>query len=154
MGDTRFVYGYIKSAFSKVFYNCKLELKVVENDRTSMINSFESKRNATPMISISSPESKPLSDEMPPLKYGTVKSELPSDPASNEWVTIHEPLAWAYAGKVPYMAASLMEFPVADPSDGLLDVSVVGKSGIMELLLATDGADEGKHFWNKNVSMV
>ena len=39
------------------------------------------------------------------------------------WVTFDKPLMYVFAGKGPHVARDFMQFPVAHPSDGFIDVA-------------------------------
>lgn len=80
---------------------------------------------------------------MPPLKFGTILDAIPSgsgpdiEPIEGSratgWTTINSPISSVYAGQMPYMADSLLMFPIAN-NDGSIVLSVLPVVKAMTLL--------------------
>lgn len=117
---------------------------------------------------------------MPPLRFGSVVSELgaeplpdfdvvdPSYPTSvagarssetstdnTAWLRVREPISTLYAGKIPYVARDLMQFPYALPGDGTLDVALqLQDGGRAGKLRAINGAETGHVVYDKAVAYL
>ncbi|CCM02386.1 uncharacterized protein FIBRA_04482 [Fibroporia radiculosa] len=65
-----------------------------------------------------------------------------------KWVSFDKPLIYVYAGKGPWVSRDLMQFPVALPDDGLIDIVVQEQSLPRRgLLRAMDGSGTGQPYW-------
>ncbi|THH05764.1 hypothetical protein EW145_g4558 [Phellinidium pouzarii] len=144
MGDMRFVVGYIQGVLKRKACPITLEIKPVETDKDKMVEEFRTRRRKQ--------EQKREQDDYP-LELD--KDALPvlrhteEDPDTKTgWITFDKPILYLYAGKSPYVARDLLQFPLAHASDGLIDIVVqelISRGGLLGLM---DGADKGKLFWN------
>ena len=125
MGSTRFVVGYVQGALSQKSHGCQLAMHVIESDKDSILQQAKCVRSIPPHEGTEP-------GEMPRLKFGTVNDDI--DFVAEGWKVIDGSLTFLYAGKLPYVAKELLQFPAAAP-DGLIDVTLQGpKPGRMNSL--------------------
>ncbi|EGN95964.1 hypothetical protein SERLA73DRAFT_185417 [Serpula lacrymans var. lacrymans S7.3] len=155
MGDSRFLYGYLRGVLSLKTCPVELSFRLVEDDKEKMARFAQENTGQKPC----DPSSSGVDDleELPPLRYlgGTEEG----------WTTYEKPFIWIYAGKGPYVSRSLMQFPVSLPDDGLIDIAVkevvslysfillnsclkMVKDNRAKLLKALDGAEDGVPYWS------
>lgn len=66
------------------------------------------------------------------------------DPPPNSWARLSAPVATLYAGKIPFVARDLMQFPYALPGDGTVDIALLlHEGGRAGKLRAINGAETG-----------
>jgi len=70
-----------------------------------------------------------------------------ADKVNDEWVKFDKPWLFFAAGKLPYVARNLNQFPLASPVDGLIDVAVQERTSRMKLLKSIDTGPTGQHFF-------
>ena len=135
MGSARFIYGFLTRLLFKVQYPCDLALKVEIGDRPGIKAHYQkelhNKASETSRRSACS-----QTKGLPPLCYGTVNENLPS-----EWELVpYDNLGSFYAGNMTYMTANAPVFPAALPNDGFFDlVSINGdmsRTSVLRSLLA------------------
>ncbi|KAI6045780.1 ATP-NAD kinase-like domain-containing protein [Pisolithus marmoratus] len=135
MGDLRFVLGFLRSVVT--LPTCKLELsiKLAEQDKVKMANAVRARR-ASASSEISAMSMSPSSGN-------------PHDPGSpgDIWIKYDKPCLWVYAGKGPYVSRSLMQFPVSQPDDGVIDITIQEIIPRKDLLAAMEGAEKGRCYW-------
>ena len=120
MGSARFTYGFLVRLLRKSVYPCDLAFKV-EIDGQADIRKHYLSQASNPPDSRSTDGTEQQLNGLPPLKYGTVRDDIPQD-----WEIISsDNLSSFYAGNMAYMAENSNFFPAALPSDGLLDVVTV-----------------------------
>ncbi|KAH9484246.1 Sphingoid long chain base kinase 4 [Psilocybe cubensis] len=147
MGDSRFLYGFLRGIIA--FKPCPVQLsyRLVESDKNKMAEFAHSKRAETTTISSSESQVSELESKvegaMPTLKY------LPDD--EDGWTTFDKPVLYVYAGKGPYVGRDFMAFPVSLPNDGLIDVAAMIKSTRGDMIASMDGAPEGVGYWLPNI---
>jgi len=113
MGDTRFIVGYLRASqytslvtchFDSIFHPlviarkaCPIELsmKVVEQDKSHMMNTLYARRAGSLPSSL---PSSPLSDDK---KYDSTQS------SHEEWTRFEKPLLWMFAGQGPFVTRSV-----------------------------------------------
>ncbi|KAH7921740.1 hypothetical protein BV22DRAFT_1176259 [Leucogyrophana mollusca] len=135
MGEFRFVIGYLWGVFTRRTCPVQLSMKVVEDDKSRMVSTLQSRRaNSTTIDSFG----------------GDDKHPDGPDGSTDEWVTFDKPILWFYAGQGPYVSRELMQFPVSLPDDGLIDISVQGVMNRRKLLDAMEGAEEGRTYWTNS----
>ncbi|KAH8116937.1 ATP-NAD kinase-like domain-containing protein [Phellopilus nigrolimitatus] len=146
MGDLRFVLGFIYYGVFKL-KTCPMTLaiKPVETDKDRMVEEFRAR--AEPY------RQERLQRELDEHQLRTGKDSLPllehtEEPSEDDgWITFDKPILYLYAGKSPYVARDLMQFPVAHPSDGLIDIVAQELTSRGDLFGAIDGAERGATFW-------
>lgn len=119
----------------------KIHMKVFESDKDKMINDLIVSRKETlrgihssgAMAGGETPvnpnvNDQSVSDNTDP--DGEVVSSLPpllykdEDPSVDGWTTFETPVMYMFAGKGPFVARDLMQFPVSHPDDGYIDVAI------------------------------
>ncbi|KDN53294.1 hypothetical protein K437DRAFT_289622 [Tilletiaria anomala UBC 951] len=75
--------------------------------------------------------------------------------AAAGWARVRHPISTLYAGKLPYVARDLMQFPYALPGDGTIDIALLlhagGRAGKLRTIA---GAETGAAIYDKAVSYV
>lgn len=158
MGSTRFVVGYVQGCISQREYACELALRIVEDDKAKMKATHQA---SLPRARTDYGDHRSFATDgdlsLPPLRFGTVSDPL-SSPSSDKnsvttngtassegWTVFDDPVAYVYAGNIPYMATDLLAFPIARP-DGLIDVAVYPREGRISMLNAMNGSEIGKPY--------
>ncbi|KAG1891068.1 ATP-NAD kinase-like domain-containing protein [Suillus subluteus] len=137
MGDIRFIVGYIRAIIARKSCPIELSMKVVDQDKSRMLDALHARR-AGESPSPSSPPSSLLSDDKKPDSASS---------SHDEWTRFKRPILWMYAGQGPFVSRALMQFPVSLADDGLIDISIQEITSRSALLRAMDGAEEGKTYW-------
>lgn len=153
MGSARFTYGLFARLLGKTVYPCDLAIKTEIADKPGikahyLANVSEHRRKVLKLASdstssISHHSSSDSSTGLPPLKYGTASSPLPTD-----WtLTPYPTLGNLYSGNMTIMAESTPFFPASVPSDGLLDlVTVDGTIGRLKTIASFIAIENGTFF--------
>ncbi|CAO1618746.1 unnamed protein product [Parajaminaea phylloscopi] len=72
--------------------------------------------------------------------------------SSESWARLSVPIATLYAGKIPFVARDLMQFPYALPGDGTIDIALIlHKGGRVGKLKAIHGAETGKVVYDRSM---
>ena len=109
-----------------------------------MADTFLSRKEKFGVVKLE--EGKPSSGALPALRH------LPDD--DEGWMTFEDPILFVYAGQGPYVGRDYMAFPVSEPDDGLIDISVMPVTSRGDILSAIDGAEKGSNFWFPSVSVL
>lgn len=149
MGGNRFIVGFIQRALAGPHYECEISMRVLEGDKEVLREEAKAKRpergnrsrSTPPILSVDCPEGKSDDERMPALRYGTIQDSIPSGPdlhsipnsRATGWTTLNAPISIFYAGTIPYLADSLLQFPVAN-KDGTIVVSILPVVSTMTLL--------------------
>jgi len=134
MGDTRFYLGFLYGLISNKPYPFKLFIKSAISDKKDLLALTRE------------PPSKEL------FKENLVES-LPADRYISEstsdtgWVSFDKPILYVYAGLQPYVARDLLQFPMAKPSDGYVDIAIQEVASRAALLSMVDEAGRGGQFY-------
>ena len=146
MGDARFTYGFLTRLLGKTVYPCDLAVKVEIPNKPAIKDHYRTELSNT--SSLASRRGQNLSTGLPPLKYGTVNSPLPSD-----WQLVpYDKLGNFYAGNMAYMAANSNFFPASLPNDGCLDlVTIDGDIPRMTSINMLLAIEKGTFFDNPEV---
>ncbi|PWN43340.1 hypothetical protein IE81DRAFT_322409 [Ceraceosorus guamensis] len=100
-----------------------------------------------------SQEALPVLDLQDPSWPHTVLPVLQGATTPTGWAKVDARISGLYAGKLPYVARDLMQFPYALPGDGLLDLALLlhdgGRAG---KLRAIDGAEKGQIIYDRALS--
>ncbi|EIN07333.1 hypothetical protein PUNSTDRAFT_144839 [Punctularia strigosozonata HHB-11173 SS5] len=150
MGDTRFIVGFLRGLLSMKPTPVTLSMKVVVQDKNEMVSALQSARahpttygdaSAPAAIGSDDAPARDANEVLPPLQYTTDEEG---------WTTFDKPLLFVYAGQAPYVGRDLMQFPVALPNDGLIDIAAQELTNRSDMLSAMDGAEMGETFWLKS----
>lgn len=137
MGDIRFTIGYICAIIARKSYPIELSIKVVDQDKSRMMDTLHARRAGESPNPSCFPSSL-LSDDKKPDSASS---------SHEEWIRFERPILWMYAGQGPFVSRALMQFPVSIADDGLIDISIQEIISRRALLRAMDGADEGRTYW-------
>jgi len=150
MGDSRFVYGFVKGLVQ--FKTCPVQLsyRLAEKNKQKMAEvvhartkELASKYQSLQPISASEGNH---TSSLPPLKH------LTND--EDGWTTFDDPILYVYAGKGPYVGRDLMAFPVSLPDDGLVDLAVMSRSSRIDTIGAIAGAKDGANYWYPKIEYM
>ena len=141
MGSARFTYGFLVRVLRKTVYPCELAVKVEIPAKSDIREHYQREMNS--YTTVQSQEQRTDSDNksLPLLKYGTVKSDLPTSftPIPGQ------KLGNFYAGNMALMAPSANFFPATLPSDGYLDLVTiegdVGRTAAIKSFLAVENGN-------------
>ncbi|RDA87444.1 hypothetical protein CP532_2799 [Ophiocordyceps camponoti-leonardi (nom. inval.)] len=118
MGSARFDVGVLTRVFRRKCYPCDLAVKVEVGDKDGVRAHF---RQQTASNSASPGLYENEGQGLPPLRYGTVRDELPPG-----WELIsHDKMGVFYCGNMAYMAPDVNFFPAALASDGCMDLVLI-----------------------------
>lgn len=125
LGNKRFDVGFVIRLLGKTVYPADVAVKVEIADKQEIRNEYARNRSSAAALAAKGHQDheseladEPLDEELPVLRYGTVRDELPAD-----WETVSMPtLGNFYAGNMAYMSADAPFFPCALPSDHLIDL--------------------------------
>lgn len=135
MGDLRFVLGFLRNVVTLPTCKMELSIKLVEQDKGKMADAVRARRADA-------------SSDIPAVPMSP-SSEIIYDPGSpgDTWIKYDKPCLWVYAGKGPYVSRSLMQFPVSQPDDGVIDIAIQEIIPRKDLLAAMEGAEKGRCYW-------
>ncbi|GJE90809.1 hypothetical protein PsYK624_069530 [Phanerochaete sordida] len=150
MGDSRFVYGYLRGLIRHRTCPVKVSIKVAQSDKDQMVRDLRAGEAAAAVRmqsakdtdgGVVSGDAEQPSGGLPPLKnpfgeYG-----------GDGWITFEKPVLYLFAGKGPLVARDLMQFPMSLPDDGYVDLVIQEKLTRKVMLQAMDGAEIGKTYW-------
>ena len=161
IGDARFTIGYLLGVL--INKPCAVHMDVVlgPHGTTSCAEMHERSVHASTNPSQGYPVLDPHTD-VHAIQYGSVVDALPLDdtpldpsqPAtpSSTWRRVQAVHSSIYAGKVPYVARTLMAFPYARPDDHLLDVLIQDqRMPAWRKILATTHGESGDHIFDQGM---
>ncbi|CAG7846122.1 Sphingoid long chain base kinase 4 {ECO:0000250/UniProtKB:Q12246} Short=LCB kinase 4 {ECO:0000250/UniProtKB:Q12246}; {ECO:0000250/UniProtKB:Q12246}; AltName: Full=Sphinganine kinase 4 {ECO:0000305} [Serendipita indica DSM 11827] len=139
MGDTRFVLGYLRGVVSKKICPVEIEYRLVQSDKVQMAASAKTSVHETHFH-----EDEDMHDENHKLPWHADDDE---PEGTDGWTKFEKPVMYYYAGGLPYVSRDLMQFPVANPSDGCIDLVIQSRAPRAIMLKATVGAEKGEAYW-------
>ncbi|KAI4594644.1 sphinganine kinase lcb4 [Pestalotiopsis sp. 9143b] len=157
MGPVRFDIGVGQRILTGKTWPAEVSVKTVIVDKNEIKSHYKQgrdqdysvRRRVIPAMGESAPGQADLGEGLPPLKYGTIKDEVPADWAT----TTYEKLGNFYCGNMGYMAPGTNFFPAALPNDGFMDVTAsngdISTMKYAELMLSIE---KGKHYDNPLLS--
>ncbi|KAI9509619.1 ATP-NAD kinase-like domain-containing protein [Russula earlei] len=137
MGSNRFVYGYLRGVMSRKAYPFAISIKTGMSQKGAMVDALQEYNNSAPHYDVPRVEEESTTD-LPPLKYVD---------EHDGWTSLDGPILFMYAGKGPLVSPELMQFPVAVPNDGMVDLVIQGRLSRSEMLKGFDGAEKGSIYW-------
>lgn len=157
MGDTRFVYGYLRGLIRHRSCPVKVSIKVAQSDKDQMVRDLRAGEAAAAQRMQSAQDSSAETNGggavqgtapaeqadagLPPLKYPF------GEYGGDGWITFEKPMLYLFAGKGPLVARDLMQFPMSLPDDGYVDLVIQEKLNRKVMVQAMDGAEIGKTYW-------
>ncbi|KAL3421157.1 Sphingoid long chain base kinase 5 [Phlyctema vagabunda] len=152
MRDVRFKIGFLTRILTQRVYPADIAVKIAIDTKSSILDHYEKellKSNPeNPQLNTSqvleSDSDNVNKDRLPPLKYGTIKDDVPSD-----WVTIPcDNLGILYCGNLAYVGANAKFFAAALPNDGMMDLLLLDGNLSRCTLLRTFGAVKNETFFD------
>jgi sphingosine kinase len=121
MGEARFTYGFLVRLLTKKRYPCDIAVKEEIVDKVAIKHHFaeQAKHKLDPDWE------QTRTKGLPPLKYGTIQSELPTSEQGWTPLQTYPTLGNFYSGNMCWMAGDAPFFPASLPSDGLLDLVTI-----------------------------
>ncbi|CAE6433423.1 unnamed protein product [Rhizoctonia solani] len=141
MGDARFVAGFLRGVVSNKPCAMTLSIKMANNDKAQMVETLH-KFKADPK-SATEPTSPVTEDQ----EYGISPRFDQEDVNGPGWFTFDKPVLYVYSGTMPYVSRDLMAFPVALPSDGMVDITVQELVPRPLMVKMISGGETGEQFW-------
>ncbi|KNE95122.1 hypothetical protein PSTG_11599 [Puccinia striiformis f. sp. tritici PST-78] len=170
LGPIRFVLGYLWGAIRNRQRKIRLDVQLIEKDKSTIENNFLQlrqnllKTNPESLIHEDQQQSELGTDSngLPTLKYGDIRSNLDSshndDPHgqnNGKWTRIETNIVSFYAGILPYMSRELLLFPAKVPGhDGSIDITLQHSNGVWDSLACLIGAETGGLFKNQNCEFM
>ncbi|KAI3618529.1 hypothetical protein CBS9595_002892 [Malassezia furfur] len=156
LGDLRFSLGYVVGAIRNKRCDVTIDVVLGERGTTSRPAMRERARSAVP------PTPPPARADLRALRYGSVldtlappaplRPDTPADGAAGAWRRIDEPVSTLYAGKMPYVARTLMAFPYASPADGAMEILLQTQaSSVVQKLASVVDGERGEHIGRPGV---
>lgn len=147
MGSARFTYGFIVRLLGKTTYPCDVAFKVEIGDKQEIKDHYIAYKNKKPQVRRTGDASGDGDGDrpsgLPPLKYGTVKDDIPKD-----WeIVSSDTMGTFYAGNMAIMSADTNFFPASLPNDGLMDMVMIdGTLSLPKVLSIMSAVDKGDFF--------
>lgn len=144
MGAARFTYGFLVRLLGKTTYPCDLAFKTEISDKQDIKEHYLAFKNKKPQLRpVNGADLNDRPTSLPPLKYGTIEDEIPSD-----WETLSsDTIGNFYAGNMAIMTADANFFPASLPNDGMIDVVTIdGTISRMRALSMMTAVENGGFF--------
>ncbi|KAA1100168.1 sphinganine kinase lcb4 [Puccinia graminis f. sp. tritici] len=169
LGPIRFVLGYLWGAIRNRQRKIRLDVQLVEKDKTEIERNFRLLRetikqessdpNRTPTLADDhQPAVEADSSGLPRLKYGDIRTKIDGSEDSNStcpWTTIETDIVSFYAGILPFMSRELLLFPAKIPGrDGTIDITLQHSDSVWKSLACLIGAETGGLFKNPNCEFM
>ncbi|KAH7340253.1 ATP-NAD kinase-like domain-containing protein [Rhizoctonia solani] len=140
MGDARFIAGFLRGVASNKPCAMTLSIKVANRDKAKMVETLqEFKAGPKPATSPTSALETPETTIAP--RY------VQEDVNGPDWFTFDKPVLYVYSGTMTYVSRDLMAFPVALPSDGMVDITVQELVPRPLMVKMISGGETGEQFW-------
>ena len=141
MGDSRFVYGYLRGLIRHRTCPVRVSIKVAQSDKDQMVKDLRAgeeaaahrmqsaaatdvaEANGTGEVASGDTPAEQIGPGLPPLKYPF------GEQTGDGWVVFEKPILYLYGGKGPLVARDLMQFPMSLPNDGYIDLVLQEKVG-------------------------
>jgi len=144
MGSNRFVYGYLRGILTRKAYRFAISVKTGVLEKGAMVEALREYTSSAPHFEVSQAEEE-TTTALPPLRYVD---------EHEGWTTFEGPILYMYAGKGPFVSRDLMQFPVAVPNDGMIDIVIQGRLSRLEMLKSFDGAEKGSAYWQDKAQYI
>ncbi|WFC97328.1 sphingosine kinase [Malassezia yamatoensis] len=158
IGDLRFSLGYVLGAMLNK--RCEIDIQVVLGESGSTDRGRMRQRALSDVPSTISKGGhaasarklrygsvhEPINPSEEPLELSHISEQQNGNSTSKSWRTVHERVSTLYAGKMPYVARSLMAFPYASPADGAMDILLQTQtSTFFQKIGSLIDGEEGNH---------
>jgi sphingosine kinase len=142
MGAARFTYGFLVRLIAQKTYPCDVAFKVEMDQKKDIKEHYLAYKNKKPELRPVGGGDQ-IGKGLPPLKYGTVDDEVPSD-----WEKVStDTIGNLYAGNMAIMSADVNFFPASLPCDGMIDLVMIdGRVGRMKSLSMMTAVENGQFF--------
>jgi len=137
MGSSRFTYGFLRGVLTRKAYQFSISVKTVMSEKEKMAEALQEYNSSAPHYDVP-PVEEGDATALPPLQYVDKQ---------DGWTTFEGPILHMYAGKGPFVSSDLMQFPVAMPNDGVVDIVIQGMISRVDMLKSYDGAETGALYW-------
>ena len=145
-------------------YPMKISLKISERDKHKMHETYQATMHNQDQDTEICWDDIPLSERLPPLKH--------SETDTDGWEDFDVPVLYFYGGLMPYVgryvfssastgcsrswsspySRDLLQWPLALPKEGLIDVAVQETASVLSLLRLIGSAPQGGSYWSDKVS--
>jgi len=134
MGETRFMYGFLKGLIANKPCPVQLEFLNPHQDKEKLLSSWQASHTGKVDLSAS-----PTPEEAPVLEAQQASEE--------NWIKFDKPWLYFSAGKLPYVARNLNQFPLALPTDGMIDVAIQESAPRMKIIKSIETGPSGQHLF-------
>ncbi|CUA68385.1 sphingosine kinase [Rhizoctonia solani] len=141
MGGARFIAGYLRGIINNKPCAMTLSIKMPNRDKSEMVQALhrfkaDPKLAAGPTLSVTENRESTITP-----------SYLQEDVDAPGWFTFDKPVLYVYSGTMSYVSSDLMAFPVALPSDGMVDITVQELVSRPLMVKMISGGETGEQFW-------
>ncbi|CAE6503488.1 unnamed protein product [Rhizoctonia solani] len=141
MGGARFIAGFLKGVVSNKPCAMTLSIKMANRDKAQMVEALHQfKADLNPATDPTSAVGENQENTIAP-RYAHEDVNTPG------WFTFDKPVLYVYAGTMAYVASDFMAFPVALPSDGMVDITVQEMVSRPLMVKMISGGETGEPFW-------
>ncbi|CAE6472637.1 unnamed protein product [Rhizoctonia solani] len=141
MGDARFIAGFLKGVASNKPCAMTLSIKMANRDKAQMVEALQRfKADPKPTVDPSLVVTDNQESTIAP-RY------VQEDVNAPGWFTFDKPVLYVYSGTMTYVGRDLMAFPVALPSDGMIDITVQEMVSRPLMVKMISGGETGEQFW-------
>ncbi|KAF9650762.1 hypothetical protein BDM02DRAFT_3111507 [Thelephora ganbajun] len=141
MGDTRFVYGFLRGIIRQRPCSIKVSLKAPQRDKYKMHETYQSTWHKQGEDGETCWDDLPPSEKLPPLKY--------SETDTDGWEDFDVPTLYFYGGLMPYVSQDLLQWPLGLPNDGSIDIAIQETVPLASLVSQMSIAPYGGQYWLK-----
>ncbi|CAE6435789.1 unnamed protein product, partial [Rhizoctonia solani] len=147
MGDARFIAGFLRGVASNKPCAMTLSIKVANRDKAKMVETLqEFKAGPKPATNATS---------VPENTENTIAPRYAEEDVNTPgWFTFDKPVLYVYSGTMTYVSRDLMAFPVALPSDGMVDITVQELVPRPLMVKMISGGETGEQFWLPTIAQT
>jgi len=139
MGDTRFVYGFLRGIIWQRPSPIKISLKVSERDKLKLHENYQSAWHKRDDDGKTCWDDLDPSEKLPPLKHSETDTE--------GWEDVNLPTLYFYGGLMPYVGRDLLQWPLAIPNEGLIDIAIQETDSMSRLISFMNVSPRGGQYW-------
>ncbi|CAE6459648.1 unnamed protein product [Rhizoctonia solani] len=147
MGDARFIAGFLRGVASNKPCAMTLSIKVANRDKAKMVETLQEFK-AGPKLATNA-------TSVPEHTENTIAPRYAEDDVNTPgWFTFDKPVLYVYSGTMTYVSRDLMAFPVALPSDGMVDITVQELVPRPLMVKMISGGETGEQFWLPTIAQT